>query len=205
MAKKQIKRMLVGVDEVGRGPLAGPVAVGIVCFPENLKHLVFKVFGEVKDSKKLSEKGREVWLQKIKKLKKEGVLEYVVVYKSAKYIDAKGISKAIRSCIEKGLQKLQISPLKSEIRLDGSLRAPSEYRHQKTIIKGDEKELVIALASIVAKVSRDKRMVRESVKYTSYGFQKHKGYGTAEHRAALKKYGPSVIHRRSFCTSFLAK
>ena len=203
--KSNKETILVGIDEVGRGPLAGPVAVGIVCFPKNIEHRVFNIFGEVKDSKKLTEKGRGEWFYKIKRLKKEGKLNYTVHYKSATFIDKHGISKAIRSCIEMGLLKLNINPRASEILLDGSLKAPKEFKEQKTIIKGDEKEIIIALASIVAKVSRDKKMVNLAKKYVGYNLQKHKGYGTVDHRKAIKELGLSVIHRKSFCASFLGK
>ncbi len=203
--KKSGTMMLVGVDEVGRGPLAGPVAVGIVTFPKYLEHKVLKVFGEVKDSKKLSEKERNVWFKKINTLKKEGVLEYKVLYKSPLFIDTHGISKAIKSCMKTGLTQLAPDTHLCEIRLDGSLYAPTEYVYQKTIIKGDEKEIVIALASIVAKVSRDRLMVRSAKKYPYYAFERHKGYGTLEHRLSIQTYGLSAFHRRSFCTRFTAE
>jgi ribonuclease HII len=97
------------------------------------------------------------------------------------------------------------STFNTHIRLDGSLKAPKEFIHQETIIKGDEKDPLIALASIVAKETRDSYMVKLSSKYPKYGFEKHKGYGTKEHRVAVKKNGLTEVHRKSYCTNLLPK
>lgn len=213
----------IGVDEVGRGPLAGPVALGAVLLKSEFVNKN-KAWGRgFKDSKKLSAKAREVWLLKIKEAQKEGWLEYAVVFVAPTVIDKKGLSYAIRLAIEKALERLnqagnllgsstpkfpnsklniQYSTL---VLLDGGLRAPSQYLNQKTIIKGDEKELSIALASIVAKVARDKRMVSLSKKFPQYGFEKHKGYGTLAHYEAIKKHGITPHHRKSFLSSKLDK
>ncbi|MEK7531604.1 MAG: ribonuclease HII [Patescibacteria group bacterium] len=193
-------RFLIGIDEAGRGPLAGPVAVGVVKIPrENMKY-----FRGVKDSKQLSEKQREVWLRKIQKLSKEGKLEYSVSFSSAEVIDKKGIVKAISLALARSLRKLV--PLAKEkfveVLLDGSLKAPSRFSNQKTIIRGDEKRLVIALASILAKVLRDRMMKRFAKKYPKFSFEIHKGYGTLSHRKSIRKYGPSKIHRGSFLQFF---
>jgi len=190
--------MIVGIDEVGRGPLAGPVSVGVLMFPKNAHPTLACIFGETRDSKKLGKKRREEWFLKIKKLQKEGVISYVVVSKSADFIDKKGISFAIRACIALALKKLKVEE-KAEVLLDGSLRAPAHFKNQKTIIKGDEKELPIALASIVAKVTRDRKMVKLSQKYPGYFWDINKGYGTKVHRETIKKLGFSPLHRRSFC------
>jgi ribonuclease HII len=101
--------------------------------------------------------------------------------------------------ISQGLNKIKLDPNKCQVLLDGSLKAPKEFINQKTIIKGDEKEKIIAWASILAKVSRDSIMTKYHKKFPQYGFQIHKGYGTDKHRTAISKYGLSEIHRKTFC------
>lgn len=197
---KQYK-IVVGVDEVGRGPLAGPVAIGVCAIPFSkiihLKEIGF--FNGVKDSKKLSDKKREEWLSKIKFFKSEGYLDYCVSFASNKMIDKFGIVYSIKSALKDALKKIKINPENSIILLDGGLKAPKEFKNQKTIIKGDEKEPIISLASIAAKVARDKKMIKYSKKFPRYGFEIHKGYGTLLHRQNIKKYGLSELHRKSFC------
>lgn len=193
----------IGVDEVGRGPLAGPVAVGAVLLKSEILKKN-KAWGSgFKDSKKLSSKAREAWLHKINEARKEGWLEYAVIFVSSKVIDKKGLSYAIRSAVSKALINIKKSPNETKILLDGGLRAPSQYLNQETIIKGDEKELSIALASIVAKVARDKRMVSLSKKFPQYGFEKHKGYGTRAHYEAIKNHGITPQHRKSFLKNII--
>jgi ribonuclease HII len=122
----------------------------------------------------------------------------VVKSVSAASIDSKGIAPAIRRAIAAGISDLECDPADTFIKLDGSLRAPAEFT-QETIIKGDDKEQVIGLASIMAKVTRDRYMVQQDAKYPQYGFAQHKGYGTKAHIEAIAKYGFSPIHRRSYC------
>ena len=193
-------KTVVGIDEVGRGPIAGPVAVCALCLQNNFDKNKFKNF---RDSKKLSHKQRLVWLEKINEERDKGNIVYKVSFESNKVIDDKGIVFAITRALENSLKYLNKNKSDCEVLLDGGLKAPVEYKNQKTIIKGDEKELAIALASIVAKVTRDALMVELSHKYTGYGLEKHKGYGTAEHYRALKDKGISMIHRKSFLTSFI--
>lgn len=195
------QRHIIGIDEAGRGPLAGPVAVGAVKLSaSSLKLKANKGwFRGIKDSKKLSEKQREIWFEKMKIAKKEGWLAYAVVMGSAQEIDRRGIVPTISHALARCLKKIGADPEKSRVLLDGGLKAPAEYLHQKTIIKGDEKEPMIALASIAAKVTRDRLMKRLAKKCLGYGLEVHKGYGTAAHRQALHRRGLSVIHRKSFC------
>ena len=188
-------KYLIGIDEVGRGPIAGPVAVGAFVF---LKPSAKKYFKGVKESKQLSESKREEWFSKILDAKKIGLINFSVTFQSEKVIDKKGISFAIKKCLAISLDKLKINPKDVEVRLDGGLKAPLEYINQKTIIKGDAKETVIALASICAKVLRDRKMREWSRKYPKYGFDVHKGYGTKGHYEAIKKHGLMALHRRSF-------
>ena len=194
-SRTSVVTITIGIDEVGRGPIAGPVAVGAFAF---LTPSARKLFPGVKESKQLSEAKREEWFAKIQEIKKLGHIDFAVSFQSEKVVDKKGISFAIRKCLKDALEELKINPNKAKVLLDGGLKAPIEYSNQKTIIKGDVKEKVIALASICAKVSRDRKMRKLAKKYPEYGFDIHKGYGTRFHYQAIKKYGKLPIHRNSF-------
>jgi len=188
-------KYLIGIDEVGHGPIAGPVAVGAFVF---LKLESKKFFKGVKESKQLSEAKREIWFKKIQEAQKLGLINFAVNFQSEKIIDKKGISFAIKEALRVSLKKLKINPDKCKVLLDGGLKAPIEYKDQKTIIKGDTKEMVIALASICAKVLRDRKMREWGKKYPEYGFDVNKGYGTKRHYEAIKKLGLISLHRKSF-------
>lgn len=188
-------RFMLGVDEAGRGPLAGPVAVGVVVVSEG-----FDILGEfpgVADSKKLSEKNREKIFEMLERRAEQGEVRFAVEFESADVIDEEGIVTAVRRALWRGVNALAPDAALVKIQLDGALRAPPEYA-QETIINGDELIPLISLASIAAKVTRDRLMVRLAEQFPEYGFEKHKGYGTAAHYAALKIHGPCNIHRRSF-------
>ncbi len=189
------RRAVVGVDEAGRGPLAGPVAVGVVCAPDGFDFLL--EFPGLNDSKKLSEKKREAIFAKLVELADAGVIQVAVILKSAKEIDGRGIAVVIRSAVAEGVGKLLPDPKAGKVWLDGSLLAPDQYE-QETVIGGDALVPAIMLASIAAKVSRDRHMVRLSAKYPEYGFEGHKGYGTKAHYEAIKVHGIRDIHRRTF-------
>ena len=193
-------KYIIGIDEVGRGPLAGPVAVCAFKMPIDFS---VKKFGKIKDSKKLKPKEREEILAKLKIFKKEKTIDYFVCYESAPKIDKIGINKAIKNCLEKALKKLNVKPEECTVLLDGGLKAPEKYKNQKTIIKGDEKERAIAFASIVAKVSRDALMCQLAKKFPKYSFEIHKGYGTKKHREAIKKNGLCAEHRRYYCKNLI--
>ena len=198
MKRPAAKRYLIGIDEAGRGPLAGPVAVGAfaVRSPEALKR-----FRGVRDSKQHTEKQREAWFAEIKRATKDGHALYAVSYARAETIDRDGLTKAIYAAVNRALKRLEsLDPAcrEAEIRLDGLLRASDRYADQRTIVGGDESERVIALASICAKVSRDRRMKRAAKEFPDYSFEVHKGYGTAAHYAAIRKHGLTPIHRRKF-------
>jgi ribonuclease HII len=207
MAKKL--RYLVGIDEVGRGPIAGPVAVGAMCVDmehakATLSRAEFReLFSGIKDSKKLSPKKREEWFAKICLAQKVGTLDFAVTFVSAKEIDINGLAIAIKKALQRSLKKVAPDPANTQVLLDGSLYAPAEYKNQKTIIKGDLKEPVIGFASIVAKVMRDRQMLAYAKKYPQYDFEIHKGYGTKKHYEKMKKYGISPLHRKSFLKSFI--
>lgn len=199
--RKSVKKTkyVIGIDEVGRGPLAGGVAVGAVAvdlavYNSRLK----KEFKGIRDSKKLSEKKREEWFKKIKLAQMRSDIKFSVSFTAPTIIDKKGIVFSIQRALDKSLSKLKVKPEQAEIFLDGGLKAPKEYKNQKTIIHGDDLVQIISIASVVAKVTRDRLMVRFAKKFPQYGFERHKGYGTKAHYLAIKKYGITKIHRRSF-------
>jgi ribonuclease HII len=194
MGYKQGK-WLIGVDEAGRGPLAGPVAVGVVKVPDRFDWTLLSGVG---DSKKVTSKKRAEIFQRTQELKKEGRLDFVVTMGSAKEIDEKGITVVVRHCIEKGMKELKLNPAECMVKLDGTLRGPSEFR-QDTIIKGDSKELVIGLASICAKETRDEYMQKIAKRFSAYGFEVHKGYGTKRHCDLIREHGLSELHRVTYC------
>ncbi len=203
------QKYIIGIDEVGRGPLAGPVTVAAIAATANFQKN-FKV--KLKDSKKLSPKQREIWF----KFVKENKIPFVVANVWPKTIDKINISRAANLAATRAARKLitnnkQLTTKNLKIFLDGGLFINLKLKNQKsklqlkiknfkiqTIIRGDEKIPAIALASIVAKVHRDTLMKRLHKKYPRYGFDKHKGYGTKLHYKNIKKYGISEIHRKSF-------
>ncbi|MFM2330818.1 MAG: ribonuclease ribonuclease [Candidatus Parcubacteria bacterium] len=188
-------QFILGVDEAGRGPLAGPVSVGVAMVPEGFD--VAKEFPGVADSKKISEKKREKVFEMLVTGVALGAARFVVEFESAETIDREGIAVAVRRALWRGVNALASDAALVKVMLDGSLKAPPEYA-QETIINGDALVPLISLASIAAKVSRDRLMLELAKEYPQYGFEKHKGYGTAAHYEALKKHGLSAIHRRSF-------
>lgn len=200
----------IGIDEVGRGPIAGPVAVGAFVFlkKENSAE-IRKIFRGVRESKQLSEARREEWFMIVENAAAKGLVDYSVMFVSERIIDKKGIAPAIRSALAGALGELvtrhNLRPESVCVLLDGGLRAPAEFTHQKTIIKGDAKEQAIALASICAKVLRDRKMHKLARKYPNYGLEIHKGYGTKAHYEAIHRRGLTPLHRRSFLTKILAK
>ena len=177
-------KWVIGIDEVGRGPLAGPVTVCALLMRAS-EHR--KLRGNF-DSKKFSPKKRV----KIAKL----LENYKIASVSNKIIDKKGIVFALNLAIKRVLR--DPIPKLAQILLDGGLRAPKHFKNQKTIIKGDASEPIIGLASVLAKVHRDRKMVNLSIRYPSWGFEKQKGYGTRGHYALIRKHGLAPIHRRSF-------
>ncbi|MBY0309538.1 ribonuclease HII [Patescibacteria group bacterium] len=194
--------------------------VGAALVPEDFD---WSLLPGVTDSKKLSQKKRESIYGAAEVLQSEGKLFYVVAGESAATIDEIGIVPAIQKALGRALSEVleksnaHPRPVLENIprallgadavmvKLDGGLKAPAEFPHQETIIKGDAKESVIGLASIVAKVTRDREMVAVARRYPGFGLAAHKGYGTAAHREVLMKLGISKIHRQSFCRNIFRK
>lgn len=181
---------ICGIDEVGRGPLAGPVVAGAVILPRNCDLLY------INDSKQLSEKKRE----ELYALIMERAIACAVGYASPKRIDEINILQATYEAMREAIGKLSPQP---ELLLNDAVTIPQVSIRQVPIIKGDAKSISIGAASIIAKVTRDRLMREYDQVFPEYNFAENKGYGSAAHIEALKKYGPTPIHRRSFIHSFL--
>jgi len=191
----------VGVDEAGRGPIAGPVAVGVVAVPA---HFPLSFFDGIADSKELTERAREYWALKAHEALDQGLLHYSVCFSSSGQIDRVGIVAAVEDAIQKAVAAVDVRLSKTCVFLDGSLKGPENAAYRKISVKGDEYEPLVSLASILAKVYRDHAMEKFGKKYPHYGFEKHKGYGTREHYEAIKEHGLCAIHRKSFVKLSLA-
>ena len=187
---KQGIRLIGGVDEAGRGPLAGPVVAACVLIDSNF--IITEELSAVKDSKKLSEKKREELFDIIQ----TQALEVGVGLCAPDTIDRINILQATFLAMKIAVNKLKKKP--DQLLLDGKFPLPNYSGKQEAIIKGDAKVFLIAAASIIAKVTRDRIMRQLDEKYPQYGFAQHKGYGTAFHIEALKVYGACPIHRKSF-------
>lgn len=181
---------ICGIDEVGRGPLAGPVVAGAVILPKNCDILY------INDSKQLSEKKREELFEVIK----EKAVAYAVGYASPERIDKINILQATYEAMRQAIQNLKVVP---DLLLNDAVTIPEISIRQVPIIKGDAKSISIGAASILAKVTRDHLMIEYDKVFPQYGFAENKGYGSAAHIEALKKYGAVSIHRKSFIQNFV--
>lgn len=182
---------ICGVDEAGRGPLAGPVCAAAVILPEGA------VIAGLDDSKKLTEKKRE----KLYDIIKQTAVAYSVAYGTLEEIETVNILEATYLAMNRAIEGLTIKPDFSLIdgnRVPRGIKIPCE-----TIVKGDSKSMSVAAASVLAKVTRDRLMLEYDKKYPEYNFKKHKGYGTKEHTELIKQYGPCEIHRLSFLKNIL--
>ena len=183
--------IICGVDEAGRGPLAGPVCAAAVILPEDT------VIEGLDDSKKLSEKKIERLYDEITKK----ATAYCVAYGTLEEIESVNILEATFIAMNRAIDGLKVKPDFAII--DGN-RVPKGIKIPcATLVKGDSKSMSVAAASILAKVTRDRLMLTYDEKYPQYNFKKHKGYGTKEHTELLKQYGPSPIHRLSFLKNIL--
>ena len=183
-------RYICGVDEVGRGPFAGPVMAGAVILPADCEILYLN------DSKKLSPKKREALYDEI--ISK--ALAWSLGEASPSRIDEINILQATLEAMREAINKLEIKP---DIILVDAVHIPDIDIPQESIIKGDAKSISIAAASVVAKVTRDRVMAEYAKKYPGYGFERNMGYGTAEHRKAIGELGATPIHRRSFIHGYI--
>ena len=179
-------KIVVGVDEAGRGPLAGPLTVGVVVYDSKVD--LGKL--EVADSKLLSDKKRRQLFEVLK-----DKVMWAVGVVSNEYIDKNGITKSVSHGVDLALKKIQVKP--NFLMLDGRIKTKQDIEHQD-FIKGDRRFELIGAASIMAKVWRDNLMISYAEKFPQYNFEKHKGYGTRNHYELIKKFGPCEIHRRSF-------
>ncbi len=194
-------RYIAGVDEAGRGPLAGPIVIATVILDRGALHNkeeqhfeqeLLQTYQMINDSKKVTEKRRNILFDFIK----EEAIGYAIHEISHEEIDIKGIGNANYEGFQAAVTKLKVRP---DHFLTDHFKIPNlENRFQSNIIKGDSVSMTIAAASILAKVYRDKVMLEMHEKYPEYGFDKHKGYGTKVHREAILKYGPCKIHRKTF-------
>ncbi|MFK7909509.1 MAG: ribonuclease HII [Akkermansiaceae bacterium] len=178
--------IIAGIDEAGRGPLAGPVSAAAVVLPSGFEHDLLD------DSKKLTERRREVIYEEL--TTRDDIL-WSLAYAEPEEIDDINILKATHLAMERAA--LSLSRMPNYCLIDG-LEVPGFPLQSEGIVKGDGISLSIAAASIIAKVSRDRRMVAYAKKFPGYGFERHKGYGTKLHLAALRELGPCPIHRKSF-------
>ena len=182
---------ICGIDEAGRGPLAGPVVIGAVILPMD------SLIEGVNDSKKVSEKKREKVFEEII----SQAISYNVGIVDQNTIDEINILNATKLGVKKAIEGLEVKP--DLILVDALTNIETFGIPYKSIIKGDAKEYSIAAASIIAKVTRDRMMIEWDKIFPQYGFAKHKGYGTAAHIQALKENGPCMLHRKSFIKKFV--
>ncbi len=181
------KNLIAGIDEAGRGPLAGPVCAACVVFPKGV------IIEGINDSKKLTEKKREILFDEII----EKAMAYSIQFIEPEIIDEINIRQATHLAMEKAVEELGIVP--EHILIDGNDNIPFDIPYTY-IVKGDAKSQAIAAASILAKVSRDRLMVKMDEEYPEYGFAKHKGYGTKAHMEAIQANGVTKVHRKTFMT-----
>jgi ribonuclease HII len=191
-------RLICGIDEAGRGPLAGPVVAGAVILPKDCEILYLN------DSKKLWEAKRETLFEEIT----GKAVSYGIGLVSAERIDTVNILnatfEAMKDAYESCLSKIADREAQRLVLVDGNRKVPGIEDRQECIVKGDARSQSIAAASILAKVTRDRILIGYDEKYPGYGFAKHKGYGTKEHIEALRRLGPSEIHRMSFLKGILS-
>ena len=210
-------RFLIGVDEAGRGSLAGPVVAG-ACLISRVffdSHMALKQSAQINDSKKLSPHTRDSQYAVMKFLRQQGLIDFSAASASVREISKFNILGATRLAMRRAVERIIKTIEDSEfpeklicnvfpgmscpvkIIVDGRPLKPFPYEHEG-FVKGDEKSLVIAMASILAKVNRDRKMEQLATSYPKYGFDQHKGYGTVDHLNALKSFGPTSVHRELF-------
>ncbi len=206
---------IIGIDEAGRGPLAGPVAVGVVLIPKNFRPKTNLTKISLKDSKQLPETARVAWFEYIKAHPK---IIHTIAMVHPKTIDRINISRATDLAATRAFKKLATAlpaagrhwgmATRANVYIDAGIKIntkpfpKSHILYPKSLIKGDERITAIKLASIAAKVRRDAYMIRKHKLYPEYGFRIHKGYGTKAHLKAIQKHGPCPLHRLTFIKKY---
>ena len=192
--EKQFTDPVIGLDEVGRGPLAGPV-ISCGCYFKNYttQEDFYNLIG---DSKKLSEKKRNVSFKFLQSLKKEGVIDYHLGIANVDEIDKLNILEATKLSMKRVIDKFNIQ--KAQLIIDGNFLLNYKSYKEQSVIKGDDKSLSIAAASIIAKVHRDRLMKKLSIKYQHFDWEKNAGYGTKIHIEKIHRLGPTIHHRKTF-------
>ncbi len=205
-------RWIIGIDEVGRGALAGPVTVGVFALRVGEKKLFKGAHPPLRDSKQLTHLQREEWVRYLAEQKKNGAdIWYITHSMTPKQVDHLNVAQAANWAATHAVTKLiktaKLNPRESKVILDGGLHLKAEFkppfRSVETFIKGDEKFPAIMLASIVAKVTRDRKLVALHAKHPHYGFARHKGYGTKAHVTAIKIHGIIAVHRLTFTSKWV--
>ncbi|MBC8297175.1 MAG: ribonuclease HII [Pelagibacterales bacterium] len=192
--EKELQSHVIGLDEVGRGPLAGPV-ISCGCYFKNytIQEDFYKLIG---DSKKLSEKKRKVSFEFLQNLKKEGIIDYHLGIANVEEIDALNILEATKLSMKRVVDKFDLK--NAHLIIDGNFSLNYKSYKENSIIKGDDKSLSIAAASIIAKVHRDRLMKKLSIRHQHFGWEKNAGYGTKLHIENIYRLGPTRHHRKTF-------
>ena len=192
--EKELQSPVIGLDEVGRGPLAGPV-ISCGCYFKNytIQEDFYKLIG---DSKKLSEKKRKVSFEFLQNLKKEGIIDYHLGISNVEEIDALNILEATKLSMKRVVDKFDLK--NAHLIIDGNFSLNYKSYKENSIIKGDDKSLSIAAASIIAKVHRDRLMKKLSIRHQHFGWEKNAGYGTKLHIQNIYRLGPTRHHRKTF-------
>ncbi len=192
--EEEINSPVIGLDEVGRGPLAGPV-ISCGCHFKN-----YTILNELKDfildSKKLSEKKRELSFKFLQNLKKEKIIDFHLGIANVEEIDNINILEATKLSMKRVVDKFNLK--NAQLIIDGNFSLNYKSYKEKSIIKGDNKSLSIAAASIIAKVHRDRLMKKLSIKFKDFGWEKNAGYGTKKHIENIHRFGPTIHHRKTF-------
>jgi len=192
--EKELQSPVIGLDEVGRGPLAGPV-ISCGCYFKNytIQEDFYKLIG---DSKKLSEKKRKVSFEFLRNLKKEGIIDYHLGIANVEEIDTLNILEATKLSMKRVVDKFDLK--NAHLIIDGNFSLNYKSYKENSIIKGDDKSLSIAAASIIAKVHRDRLMKKLSIRHQHFGWEKNAGYGTKLHIENIYRLGPTRHHRKTF-------
>ena len=192
--EKELQSPVIGMDEVGRGPLAGPV-ISCGCYFKNytIQEDFYKLIG---DSKKLSEKKRKVSFEFLQNLRKEGIIDYHLGIANVEEIDTLNILEATKLSMKRVVDKFDLK--NAHLIIDGNFSLNYKSYKENSIIKGDDKSLSIAAASIIAKVHRDRLMKKLSIRHKHFGWEKNAGYGTKLHIENIYRLGPTRHHRKTF-------